>query len=73
MEATEGLADATSDASQSVQALAQLANSERVSHKKVSSIFMHKSKGEDVDAQLCIDLVWLRHGVSWCTFLRCHY
>lgn len=33
MEATEGLADATSDASQSVKALAQLANSERVSHK----------------------------------------
>ena len=52
MEATEGLADATSDASQSVQALAQLANSERVSHKNVSAIFMHKSKGEDVDAQL---------------------
>jgi len=69
MEATEGLADATSDASQSVQALAQLANSERVSHKNVSAIFMHKSKGEDVDAQLhvCIDLVWLRHGVSRCT------
>ena len=51
MEATEGLADTTSDASQSVKALAQLANSERVSHiLAIENDLMHEGKRLRCDA-----------------------